>query len=79
MLYIVQIETKIEGRLIDVFTHSFVYDTEEKAKEYVKRRIKDLVKLEGFKQLDSYTVERVDFASIKMTKRYIIDGLVKDF
>lgn len=79
MIYIVQSELRIDGRLIDVFTHSFAYDTEERAKEFVERKIKDDVELGNYTKVNDNTVEHVDFAGSKTTHKYIIESLVKDF
>ncbi len=79
MIYIVQSELRIDGRLIDVFTHSFAYDTEEKAKEFIDGRIKDMVKFEDYTKVNDTTIERVDFAGSQTTHEYIIESLVKDF
>ena len=79
MLYIVKSELKIDGRLIDVFIHSFVYDTEEKAKEFIDGRIKEMVKFDDYTKVNGTTIERVDFAGSKTTHKYIIESLIKDF
>jgi len=79
MIYIVQSELRIDGRLVDMFTHSFAYDNEEKAKEFVKRQIADKVNLNNYTQVNDTTVEHVDFAGSKTTHKYIIESLVKDF
>lgn len=79
MIYIVKSELRIDDRLIDVFIHSFAYDTEEKAKEFIEGRIKDMVKFEDYTKVNDTTIERVDFAGSKTTHEYIIESLVKDF
>lgn len=76
MIYFIQCEIRVNGRLIDKFTHSFAYETEEKANarlaEYIERDIKD-----GFKKTDKDTVIH-DSITGQTEYKYNVVSLVLD-
>ena len=76
MIYFIQCEIRVNGRFIDKFTHSFAYETQEKANaklsEYIERDIKD-----GFKKTDTNTVMN-DSITGQTEYKYEIVSLVLD-
>ena len=76
MIYFIQCEIRLNGCLIDKFTHSFAYETEEKANarlaEYIERDIKD-----GFKKTDKDTVVN-DSITGQTEYKYNVVSLILD-
>lgn len=76
MIYFIQCEIRVNGRLIDNFTHSFAYETEEKANaklaKYIERDIRD-----GFKKTDKDTVT-YDSITGQTEYKYNVVSLVLD-